>query len=71
MRRVRGGNEAASREAAREAKVWTTLSTGGRVMPPSSVPNNMWGARDKEACRLSADNFLFLGFVVFVVAPYL
>ena len=39
-------------------------------MPPSSLPNKMWGARDKDACRASADNII-LGLVVFVVAPYL
>ena len=39
-------------------------------MPPSSLPNKMWGAHDNDACRAAADN-LILGLVVFVVAPYL
>ena len=39
-------------------------------MPPSCLPNKMWGARDNDACRASA-YVLLLGLDGSVGAPYL
>jgi hypothetical protein len=39
-------------------------------VPPSSLPNKMWGARDNDACRASA-YVLLLGLDGSVGAPYL